>query len=134
METDFKKVVGDRLRMVRIEKRLTQEEMGEKLNLSTSAYCKLEYGETDLTLTRLNQIAEVLKMNPMDLFQKVNGDTNFYQCNGVGIAKDYGSINTINIDSNQDLKELIKANSRLIDMLCKRIDNLERQNDQQPGR
>ncbi len=128
METDFKKIVGDRLKVLRMEKRMTQEEMGERLNLSTSAYCKLEYGETDLTLTRLNQIAEVLKMNPMDLFQKVNGDTNFYQCNGVGFAKDYGTINTINIDNNQDLKDLIKANSRLIEMLCKRVDDLERRN------
>ena len=38
--------------MLRMEKNLTQEQMGEKLNLSTSAYCKIEYGETDLTLTR----------------------------------------------------------------------------------
>ena len=59
METDLKKIVGHRLQMLRMEKNLTQEQMGEKLNLSTSAYCKIEYGETDLTLTRLNKIAEV---------------------------------------------------------------------------
>ena len=54
METDLKKIVGQRLQLLRMEKNLTQEQMGEKLNLSTSAYCKIEYGETDLTLTRLN--------------------------------------------------------------------------------
>ena len=58
METDLKKIVGQRLQLLRMEKNLTQEQMGEKLNLSTSAYCKIEYGETDLTLTRLNKIAE----------------------------------------------------------------------------
>ena len=48
METDLKKIVGHRLQMLRMEKNLTQEQMGEKLNLSTSAYCKIEYGETDV--------------------------------------------------------------------------------------
>ena len=41
METDLKKIVGHRLQMLRMEKNLTQEQMGEKLNLSTSAYCKI---------------------------------------------------------------------------------------------
>ena len=42
-EADLKKIVGQRLQMLRLEKCLTQEQMGEKLNLSTSAYCKIEY-------------------------------------------------------------------------------------------
>ena len=71
METDLKKIVGHRLQMLRMEKNLTQEQMGEKLNLSTSAYCKIEYGETDLTLTRLNKIAEVLNMSALELFNKI---------------------------------------------------------------
>ena len=71
METDLKKIVGHRLQMLRMEKNLTQEQMGEKLNLSTSAYCKIEYGETDLTLTRLNKIAEVLNMSALELFNKM---------------------------------------------------------------
>ena len=66
-EADLKKIVGQRLQMLRLEKCLTQEQMGEKLNLSTSAYCKIEYGETDLTLTRLNKIAEVLNMSAVEL-------------------------------------------------------------------
>lgn len=72
METDLKKIVGQRLQLLRMEKNLTQEQMGEKLNLSTSAYCKIEYGETDLTLTRLNKIAEVMNMSAIDLFIQKN--------------------------------------------------------------
>ena len=72
-EADLKKIVGQRLQMLRLEKCLTQEQMGEKLNLSTSAYCKIEYGETDLTLTRLNKIAEVLNMSAVELFSKIDG-------------------------------------------------------------
>ena len=38
METDIKKLVGQRLQIIRLENNLTQEQMGEKLSLSTSAY------------------------------------------------------------------------------------------------
>lgn len=40
MGSNLKKVVGQQLQLLRLEKNLTQEQMGEKLNLSTSAYCK----------------------------------------------------------------------------------------------
>ena len=60
MNTKLKKIAGQQLQLLRLEKNLTQEQMSEKLNLSTSAYCKIEYGETDLTLTRLDKIAKVL--------------------------------------------------------------------------
>ena len=126
METDLKKIVGQRLQLLRMEKNLTQEQMGEKLNLSTSAYCKIEYGETDLTLTRLNKIAEVMNMSAIDLFRKIDGNSNFNNSStigtSIGIARDS---RTIKIEATEDLRELIKANSKMIDMLCKRIEMLE---------
>lgn len=109
-----------------MEKNLTQEQMGEKLNLSTSAYCKIEYGETDLTLTRLNKIAEVMNMSAIDLFRKIDGNSYFNNSStigtSIGIARD---CSTIKIEASEDLRELIKANSKMIDMLCKRIEMLE---------
>lgn len=126
MDTDLKKTVGQKLQLLRLDKNLTQDQMSEKLNLSTSAYCKIEYGETDLTLTRLNKIAEVLNISPIELFNKINGDNDFHQpenCNSVSIAQE----NPMSTHSSNDLRELIKANSRMIDMLYKRIDILEKE-------
>lgn len=126
METDLKKLVGQRLQLLRLERNLTQEQMSEKLNLSTSAYCKIEYGETDLTLTRLNKIAEVLNMSAVELFTRIEGDT--YNNN----QKDYGRVwitrdsSIVNVDNSDDLRELVKSNSRLIDVLLKRIEELEK--------
>ena len=120
METDLNKIVGHRLQMLRMEKNLNQEQIGE------SAYCKIEYGETDLTLTRLNKIAEVLNMSALELFNKIDG--NVYVNNSgtigtnIGVAKDCSSVH---IEAADDLRELIKANSRLLDMLYKRIELLE---------
>lgn len=124
METDFKKIVGQRLQLLRLEKNLTQEQMGEQLNLSTSAYCKIEYGETDLTLTRLKKIAEIVKMSATELFYKIDGDTaNSNSCNGIiGYTQHNENCNSGSVD---DLRELIKANNKIINMLEKRIEILE---------
>ena len=126
METDLKKLVGQCLQLLRLERNLTQEQMSEKLNLSTSAYCKIEYGETDLTLTRLNKIADILNMSAVELFTRIEGDTyNNY-------PKDYGRVwitrdsSIVNVDNSDDLRELVKSNSRLIDVLLKRIEELEK--------
>lgn len=98
--------------------------MSEKLNLSTSAYCKIEYGETDLTLTRLNKIAEVFDMSAFDLFNEINRSANFNNCQGlIGYTQHNENVNVGNSD---DLRELIRANTRIINLLCKRIDDLER--------
>lgn len=126
MNTDLKKTVGQRLQLLRIERNLTQEQMGEKLNLSTSAYCKIEYGETDLTLTRLSKIAEVMNLSPIDLFCKIYRNTDFApprESNLVGAPQESSASSA---DPSNDLRELIRANSRMIDVLIRRIDLLER--------
>ena len=124
MAEDLGKLVGQRLKLLRQEKQLTQEQMGEKLHLSTSAYCKIEYGETDLTLSRLNQIAETLGMSAIELFSKIDGNVyNITNSNsGIGIARDN---NIVHMESNEDLRELVKANSRLIDLLSRQVETLE---------
>lgn len=119
MNTKLKKIAGQQLQLLRLEKNLTQEQMSEKLNLSTSAYCKIEYGETDLTLTRLDKIAKVLGISALSLFsyidKRMNPDTDNSCKNS----------NNDSTDDLNDLRELIKANTRIIDLLSKRIDLLE---------
>ena len=124
MENDLKKLIGQRLQILRIENNLTQEQMSEKLHLSTSAYCKVEYGETDLTLTRLNKIAEIFKISAIELFEKINGHTQFNNCQHfVGFAQNN---QTVNVGTGDELRDLVKANACLIELLCKRMDNLEK--------
>lgn len=125
MENDLKKIVGQRLQFLRQQNNLTQEQMGDKLSLSTSAYCKIEYGETDLTLTRLTQIAEVLNISAVELFSKICGNVYFNNCQniGVGVAADSS---TVHLGGEGDLRQLVQANSKLIELLLKRIEELER--------
>lgn len=125
METDQKKTIGQRLQLLRLERNLTQEQMGEKLNLSTSAYCKIEYGETDLTLMRLNRIAEILEMSAVELFIKINGNVEL-NCRPNDIDHLLYGENSKSGNGNE-LRSLVEANSKLIDMLEKRIARLEQQ-------
>lgn len=111
MGSNLKKVIGQQLQLLRLEKNLTQEQMGEKLNLSTSAYCKIEYGETDLTLTRLSKIAEILGIPEVELFHKIKGMKNIDK--------------TTQLSNDDNLRELVRANSRLIDILYKKVEELE---------
>lgn len=123
MEKDLKKIIGQRLQLLRQEKSLSPEEISERLNLSLSAYRKIEYGETDLTLTRLNKIAEIFNMPAVDLFSRIDGNTQFNNCQHfIGYAQHN---NTVNLNNEEDIRSLIKANSLLIEMLSKRIQQLE---------
>lgn len=119
MNTKLKKIAGQQLQLLRLEKNLTQEQMSEKLNLSTSAYCKIEYGETDLTLTRLDKIAKVLGISALSLFNRIDKNMNPDTDNSCKNS------NNDSTDDLNDLRELIKANTRIIDLLSKRIDLLE---------
>lgn len=109
MKNNLSKTIGQRLQMIRLQKNLTQEQMGEELNLSTSAYCKIEYGETDLTLTRLYRIAEIMEVTPLALFKTLSGED----------GRTSG-------DEMDDLYEMVRNNSRVIEMLCRRMETLEK--------
>lgn len=65
----MKKKVGKRIQMIRLQNNITQEQMADSLCISTSAYCKLEYGETDLTLTRIKRLSEIFNI-PLIEFTK----------------------------------------------------------------
>lgn len=56
-----------KIKQIRELKNFTQEYVAQKLGLSTRAYSKIETGETQLTINRLNEISKVLEMEPMQL-------------------------------------------------------------------
>jgi transcriptional regulator with XRE-family HTH domain len=56
-----------KLKQIRELKNFTQEYVAGKLNLSTRAYSKIETGETQLTINRLNEISKVLGIEPLEI-------------------------------------------------------------------
>jgi len=63
----MKTSIEEKIRLERLQRGLSQENMADLLNLSTTAYGDIERGKTDLTLSRLTQIATVLGISPLTL-------------------------------------------------------------------
>lgn len=81
--------VYEKIHFLRQLKNWSQEEMASKLEMSVNGYAKIERGETDLPLSRLEQIAKVFEIDLMELFSfgeknvfYVSGDNN--HCNQFG--------------------------------------------------
>ncbi len=63
----MKASIAEKVRLHRLQRGLSQENMADLLNLSTTAYGDIERGKTDLTLSRLTQIADALSLSPIAL-------------------------------------------------------------------
>jgi XRE family transcriptional regulator, regulator of sulfur utilization len=63
----MKASLTETIRLHRLRRGLSQENMADLLNLSTTAYGDIERGKTDLTVSRLLQIADLLEVPPADL-------------------------------------------------------------------
>ncbi len=59
--------IYDKIRQVREIHQWTQEEMAEKMNMSTSGYAKIERGDTKLKFDKLEQIAQIFNMDVSEL-------------------------------------------------------------------
>jgi len=57
------KEIGNHIRILRQKKGLSQQNMADELGITVSSYSKMERGEIDLKLTRLNQIANALQVS-----------------------------------------------------------------------
>jgi transcriptional regulator with XRE-family HTH domain len=60
-------MVGQKIKKIRELKNLTQEYVSEKLGVSQSNYSKIESGEIDIPIERLEQISKVFNLRPEDI-------------------------------------------------------------------
>ncbi|MGX2950735.1 helix-turn-helix domain-containing protein [Ursidibacter sp. B-7004-1] len=66
--------VIEKIKMRREANHWTQEDMANRLHMSTNNYAKLERGETKLSLHRLEQIANIFNIDVIELMN--NGEKN----------------------------------------------------------
>lgn len=91
--------VALRIKKIRSNIGLTQEQMADKINLSVKAWQKIENGITRLDLERLNQIAEILDTSLIDL---INADEGIYVHK---IKHNEGGINSREINIHQNASD-----------------------------
>lgn len=61
-QIDF--IIGQRVRIRRLQLRMTQEELGEEVALSYQQVQKYELGKDRMSVSRMLDIADVLKVDP----------------------------------------------------------------------
>lgn len=115
--------VGEKIKTVREIKKLSQEDMAHKLGLTVSTYARLERGESRMYLQVLEEIAQILEMNVIDLLSV--GEKNFVLIVGEnGTATE--NCHTINngIDA-ETMKALLKAKDDVIERQNEHIASLK---------
>jgi transcriptional regulator with XRE-family HTH domain len=100
-----------KLKQLRELKNFTQEHMANQLGLSIRAYSKIETGETQLTINRLNEISEILGIDPIEIL-------GFDHQNIFNNCTQEGNYNTIG-------KSVYQLPDKLIEQYEKRIQQLE---------
>jgi transcriptional regulator with XRE-family HTH domain len=58
----------EKINFLRNLKGWSREQMAEKLNMSANGYAKIERGETNIKLSRIEEIAKILNIKEQDLF------------------------------------------------------------------
>ncbi|GEN69806.1 helix-turn-helix domain-containing protein [Chryseobacterium rhizosphaerae] len=66
--------IGNKIRRLRENKGFSQEEMAEKLQISRSAYSRIEGGETNSWVNHIEKLCKELDMKVEDLL--INSDNN----------------------------------------------------------
>ncbi|MFK5970305.1 MAG: helix-turn-helix transcriptional regulator [Candidatus Marithrix sp.] len=106
--------VNEKIRFIREMKGWSQREMAEKLKMSTSGYSSIERGETNIQLSRLEQIAKLLEIKLSEL-------TDFDDRNFQIFLGDYNDGGNISINSSDtQLKYKLEASQTEIFYLKKR--------------
>lgn len=77
----------DKIRAIRTQQKISQEQMAERLELTTQAYSKIESGKTKLNLDRIQQIAHILNIDITELISDEKEVFLLVNENGVNNAK-----------------------------------------------
>lgn len=102
---------GEKIRGLRMLKNLSQENMADALGISRVAYSDIERGKTDLTESRIKQIAEVLDVTPDEVYSFDKRVSYFFEnCPNASanITNGNRGKNSVNNYDNADLKHKIE--------------------------
>lgn len=64
---NMNKLLGKRLRELRNERSLTQDQIAQNLNISRQRYARIENGLSDVTLEVLSRVAELFNIKVYDI-------------------------------------------------------------------
>lgn len=88
---------ADRLRLIRVSKGMSQENVAKALDITVGAYSKIERGVTKLSLNRLDDLSKIFDIELNDFIRYLNGETDSLDRSlnipGSGAQVSYGNNN-----------------------------------------
>ncbi|MDA8648337.1 helix-turn-helix transcriptional regulator [bacterium] len=108
-----------KIKQIRELKNLTQEHVATQLGLTTRAYSKIEAGDTQLTINRLNEISAILGIDPLEVLG-FDDKQIFNNC------KQEGNQNTIGTANYYLPDKLIQQYEKTIQLLEDQVDFLKK--------
>lgn len=119
------------IRDFREDKHFTQADMAEKLGMSVTGYAKLERGESQIRVERLQQIAQILEVNVEELMESGNQGTVVFNNSNDNFSNSSNFIlslgNPVLESEIKHLKYIIEAKNELLDARDREIESLKSQ-------
>jgi transcriptional regulator with XRE-family HTH domain len=119
--------VGEKVRRLREIKGMKQESVAQELGMTTNGYGKIERGESSITLERLEQIARVLEMSPLDILRfdekTVYHIQNMNSSAPQGVVNNYAATEkerALMLEQIKMLNELIANQAQVIESIARR--------------
>jgi transcriptional regulator with XRE-family HTH domain len=125
---EMHKEVCSKMRMLRLQRGWSQENVAEMLNMSLTGYANIERGLTDLSLSKVEEIAKVFDMTPQEFLNVGNTVYNIHN-NGNGTGQGIGRFEgTFNISCTDDekLKTMLDGIQGFMGDVIKRVETLEK--------
>lgn len=118
------KTVKENIYRIRKEKKITQQQMAERLGMSRNSYRRIESGDTVLVNDHIVQIADLLEMSPDELLlgESASDGRKILDEMRVGYAQEISDRNRT-ISSLEErirlLEDLVRTKDEIITMLKK---------------
>jgi transcriptional regulator with XRE-family HTH domain len=110
--------LGDTIKKFRELKNITRETIAAKLKMSLSNYSKIERGEIDLTISRIQEIANILEI---DVSQILNFDaTNIFNISNNKLVQGV-KVETMQVHNDEYKDKYIKILEEEVERLKKMI-------------
>ncbi|MGP1571972.1 MAG: helix-turn-helix domain-containing protein [Moraxella sp.] len=111
----------EKIRVLRTGQKLSQEQMAEKLEISSQAYSKIESGKTKLSLERIEQIAHILNVDITELISSHDSEVFL-------LVNEYGTNHGKTIYQNHELAKEIEKLQLIISHKDEIINHLKKEN------
>lgn len=112
--------LGDKIKKLRELKNYTQQYLADELGISLSGYGKIERDQTEITLSRLMQIAEILDVDLFTLIQ-FNGDSFFKSTKNSSSNSDLDGVKVSYSDWANELIEKYKEENGYLKELVRQL-------------